>query len=129
MLTDTDFIDADIQALEAELVSVTGMLRTCIARNAANSMSEEAYHTTYASLCSRFEETEFKLNSLRHQRDKMKADSITIGGMMFALGELDTLPIDFDENLWQGTVDHVTVYADERVVSHFKDRKEIATRL
>lgn len=59
----------------------------------------------------------------------MKADSITIGGMMFALGELDTLPMDFDEKLWQGAVDYVTVYPDERVVFRFKDGKEIVTRL
>ena len=44
----------------------------------------------------------------------MKADAITIGGMMFELGELDSLPVAFDEKLWPGTVDHVTVHADER---------------
>lgn len=59
----------------------------------------------------------------------MEADAITIGGMMFELGELDTLPVTFDEKLWHGTIDHVTVYADERVVFHFKDGKEIVTML
>ena len=59
----------------------------------------------------------------------MNADAITIGGMMFELGELDDLPLTFNEKLWQGTVDHVTVYADERVVFRFKDGKEIETRL
>ena len=129
MLTDTDFIDADIQALEEELTTITGMLRLCIAENAANTMTEETYRTTHAELCNRFEETEAKLAALQKQRDKMKADAITIGGMMFELGELDTLPVTFDEKLWHGTIDHVTVHADERVVFHFKDGKEIATRL
>ena len=59
----------------------------------------------------------------------MKADAIAIGGMMFELGELDTLPIAFDEKLWQGTIDHVTVHADERVVFVFKDKVEITTML
>ena len=129
MLTDTDFIDADIQALEEELTTITGMLRLCIAENAANTVTEETYRTTHAELCSRFEETEAKLAALQKQRDKMKADAITIGGMMFELGELDTLPLTFDEKLWHGTIDHVTVHADERVVFHFKDGKEIVTRL
>ena len=40
-----------------------------------------------------------------------------------------SLPVAFDEKLWHGTVDHVTVHADERVVFHFKDGKEIVTRL
>ena len=129
MLTDTDFIDAVIQALEEELTNITGMLRLCIAENAANTMTEETYRTTHAELCSRFEETEAKLAALQKQRDKMKADAVTIGGMMFELGELDTLPVIFDEKLWHGTIDHVTVHADERMVFHFKDGKEIVTML
>ncbi len=129
VLTDTDFIDEDIRTLEEELTAVTEMLRLCIAENAANTMTEETYRTTHAELCSRFEGTEAKLAVLQKQRGKMNADAITIGGMMFELGELDTLPVDFDEKLWQGTIDHVTVHADERVVFHFKDGKEIVTRL
>ena len=102
MLTDTDFIDADIQVLEEELTTITGMLRLCIAENAANTVTEETYRTTHAELCNRFEETEAKL---------------------------DTLPVIFDEKLWHGTIDHVSVHADERVVFMFKDGKEIVTRL
>ena len=92
-------------------------------------MTEETYRTTHDELCSRFEETEAKLAVLQKQRDKMKADAIAIGGMMFKLGELESLPLTFDEKLWNGTVDHVTVHADERVVFRFKDGKEIVTRL
>lgn len=128
-LTDTDFIDADIQALEEDLTTITGMLRLCIAENAANATTEEAYRTTHAELCSRFEETEAKLAALQRRREKMKADAIAIGGLMFELGELTALPLTFDEKLWNGTVDHVTVHANERVVFRFKDGKEIVTRL
>ncbi len=111
------------------MTTVTGMLRLCIAENAANTMTEEAYRATHAELCSRFEETEAKLAALQIRQDKMKADAITIGGMMFELGELDTLPVVFDEKLWHSTIDHVTVHANERVVFRFKDGKEITTRL
>ena len=48
---------------------------------------------------------------------------------MFELGELDAMPVDFDEKLWNGAIDHVTVYADERVVFVFKDKAEITTTL
>ncbi len=115
--------------MEEELTAVTEMLRLCIEENAANTMAEETYRATHADLCSRFEETETKLAALQRQRDKMKANAIAIGGMMFELGELDTLPIAFDEKLWNGTIDHVIVYADERVVFVFKDKAEITTTL
>lgn len=129
VLTDTDFIDEDIRTLEEELTAVTEMLRLCIAENAANTMTEETYRTTHDELCSRFEETEARLTSLQQRREKMKVDAIAIGGMMFELGELTDLPLTFDEKLWNGTIDHVIVYADERVVFCFKDGKEITTRL
>lgn len=129
VLTDTDFIDEDIRSLEENLTTITGKLRLCITENAANTVTEETYRTTHAELCSRFEETEAKLAALQRQRDKMKADAIAIGGMMFELGELTALPLTFDEKLWQGTIDHVTVQADERVVFVFKDKAEITTTL
>ena len=59
----------------------------------------------------------------KNNATKMNADAITIGGMMFELSELDDLPLTFNEKLWQDTVDHITVYADERVVFRFKDGK------
>ena len=119
------FIDADIANLEEELSAVAAMLRVCIEQNAANTVTEESYRAAHDDLCSRYKEIQTKLATLQKQRDKMKADAITIGGMMFELGELDDLPLTFDEKLWQGTVDHVTIYADERVVFRFKDGKEV----
>lgn len=48
---------------------------------------------------------------------------------MFELRELGELPIAFDERLWHGLIDHVTVYHDERLIFHFKDGSEIAEQL
>jgi hypothetical protein len=48
---------------------------------------------------------------------------------MFELRELDELSITFDERLWHGLIDHVTVYDDERLVFHFKDGSEIVKQL
>lgn len=111
------------------MTAVTEMLRLCIEENAANTMTEETYRATHADLCRRFEETEARLTSLQKRRNRMNADAIAIGGMMFELGELDSLPVAFDEKLWHGTIDHVIVHADERVVFRFKDGKEIVTML
>ena len=47
--------------LEEELTTITGMLRLCIAENAANTVTEETYRTTHAELYNCFEETEAKL--------------------------------------------------------------------
>ena len=59
----------------------------------------------------------------------LHAEALRIGGFMFELRELGELPIAFDERLWHGLIDHVTVYHDERLVFHFKDGSEIIEQL
>lgn len=49
--------------------------------------------------------------------------------VLFELTELDTLPITFNERLWNAAIDRVTVYAVERVVFLFKDGKDITELL
>ena len=46
-----------------------------------------------------------------------------------AIIELDTLQLQFNPPLWHTTVDHVTVYADERLVFHFKNGSEVEVQL
>ena len=128
-LTDTDFIDEDIRALEHELEFTSEMIRICINGNASNTMSEEEYRVKHSELCKRFEGTEEKLNALKQKREQMRNDAVAIGGMLFELTELDALPISFNEKLWNTAIDRVTVYADERVVFHFKDGKDITKML
>jgi len=129
VLTDTDFIGEDIRGLERDLELLTGMIRVCINGSASNTITEEEYHAKHSELCARFQQTEEKPNGLRQQREQMQNDAIAIGGMLFELTELDTLPITFNEKLWNAAIDRVTVYADGRVVFHFKDGKDIAELL
>ena len=128
-LTDTDFIDDDIRGLEQELELISEMIRVCINSNASNTITEEEYHAKHGELCARFEQTEEKLKGLRQQRERKQSDAIAIGGMLFELTEMDTLPITFNEKLWNAAIDRVTVYADDRVVFHFKDGKDITELL
>ena len=37
--------------------------------------------------------------------------------------------LEYTDSLWNGLIDHVTVYADERLVFTFKNGKEIAEQL
>ncbi|MDD4475767.1 MAG: zinc ribbon domain-containing protein [Eubacteriales bacterium] len=128
-LTDTDFIDEDIHTKERELEMLSEMIRICINSNATNTISEEEYKTKHADLCRRFKETEQSLNALYSEREQMKNNAIAIGGLLFELTELKDLPIAFNEKLWNAAIDHVTIYADERVIFHFKDGKDITKTL
>ena len=59
----------------------------------------------------------------------MEAEALAINGMLFELMDLEQLPIEFDEKLWNATVERLTVYEDERLVFSLKDGTEITVLL
>lgn len=84
-LTDTDFIDEEIHAMEHELEITSEMILVSINVNAANTKSEEEYRAKHSELCKRFKDTEEKLNGLKQEMEQMRKDVIAIGGMLFEL--------------------------------------------
>ena len=128
-MTDTDFIDADIDQAEHELDLLSGMIRNCIMMNATAAMTEQEYQTQYRELSIRYEATKAEYESLLVRRKEMEELAIVIGGMLFRLTELPDIPATFDDALWHTLVDHVTVYNDERIAFTFTDGTEIITML
>lgn len=59
----------------------------------------------------------------------MEAESVSIGGMLTELTELEAPPIEFDEKLWHAVADRVTVYNDDRLVYSLKDGTELTIEL
>ena len=128
-LTDTDFIDDDIEACEREMDILTEMIRQTVMLNASATVSEEEYKRRYNDLIERYQAAEEKLNTLLAERKRMEAEALAIGGMLFELTELEAPPIEFDEKLWHAVVDKVTVYHDDRLVHSLKDGTEITIEL
>ena len=68
-------------------------------------------------------------DALRQQKERRQIQAEAIGGCLFAMSELDQLEITFSESLWNATVDHVTVHADERLVFRFKNGAEVTVQM
>jgi hypothetical protein len=128
-LTDNTSIDAECDELLREMDVVAGLIRSCIEENAAQAFDQASYLERYNGYVERYEFLKERYAKLQGQRESRDAEALRIGGFMFELRELDELPVTFDERLWHGLIDHVTVYDDERLVFHFKDRSEITEQL
>ena len=128
-MTDTAFIDADIEKAEHDLERLSGMVRSCIMMNASANLTEEAYRQQYSDLTRQYEEKKAEYKALLERRKNMEATAIVFSGILFWLTEMKEIPIDFDEALWNTLVDYVTVYADERIVFSFMDGTEITEML
>jgi DNA invertase Pin-like site-specific DNA recombinase len=128
-LTDNTSIDAECDELLREMDVVAGLIRSCIEENAAQAFDQASYLERYNGYVERYEFLKERYAKLQGQRESRDAEALRIGGFMFELRELDELPVTFDERLWHGLIDHVTVYDDERLVFHFKDGSEITEQL
>jgi chromosome segregation ATPase len=128
-LTDNAVIDAECEELIREMDVVAGLIRSCIEENAAQAVDQASYLERYNGYVDRYESLKERYTRLQDKREERDAEAIRIGSFMFELREISELPISFDERLWHGLIDHVTVYDDERLVFHFKDGSEITEQL
>ena len=95
-MTDTDFIDTDIEKAEHDLERLSGMVRSCIMLNASATLTEEAYTQQYTDLTRRYEEKKAEYESLLDRKKAMEATAVVFSGILFRLTELDEIPTDFD---------------------------------
>lgn len=128
-MTDTTFVDADLEEAGQKMELLSGMIRNCIMMNASATVGEREYQQQYAELTRQFEEQKERYEALQDRRKQMNETAIIFGGMLFELWELDEVPVTFKESLWHTLVDHATVYGDERIVFRFKDGTEVTTML
>lgn len=128
-LSDTDFIDTDIEQTERDLELLSGMIRNCIMMNATAALTEAEYQHQYTELTRQYESKKAEHTALLAQKESMESLDVVFSGILFQLTELQEIPAEFNESLWNTLVDHVTVYSDERIVFTFKDGAEIVTML
>ncbi|MGM9658352.1 MAG: recombinase family protein, partial [Eubacteriales bacterium] len=124
-LLDFTALDAESDDILRELDVVAGMIKHLVDENATQAKSQTAYIGQYNSLVERYENLQSRYDTLQQPKERRQIQADAIGGCLFALEELDLLQITFSEPLWHTVVDHVTVYADERLVFHFKNGSKV----
>ena len=128
-LMDTAAIDTECEELLQEMDVVAGLIQKWINENAVNAIDQDEYISRYNSLVERHEKAQNRYDTLQKKRDRRLIQADIMSGFLFAITELDTLQLQFNPALWHTTIDHVTVYADERLVFHFKNGSEVEVRL
>ena len=128
-LMDTAVIDTECEELLQEMDVVAGIIQKCINENAVKAIDQDEYISRYNALVERHEKAQNRYDTLQKKRDRRLIQADVMSGFLFAITEFDTLRLQFNPPLWHTTVDHVTVYADERLVFHFKNGSDVEVRL
>ena len=126
-----DFSESNTRCNELmdEMEIVSELVKKLINENAASPMNQDEYISRYDGYTVRFNKAKDEYEKLRKAMEQRQLKADIISGFMFEISELDDLPIEFDEKLWNSVIDMVTVYEDERLVFKFKNGAEIEEQL
>lgn len=128
-LLDTAAIDTECEEMLQEMDVVAGIIQKCVNENAMQAIDQDEYINRYNALVERHEKLQSRYDTLQKKRERRLLQADAMSGFLFAITELDTLQLQLNQPLWHTTVDHVTVYADERLVFHFKNGSEVEVRI
>lgn len=124
-LTDTSDFDTEREQLESESEVVLELIHKCVSENAQKAQDQVEYQRKYENYCGRFEQAQFRLAEIADLCLERTAKRVKIQMFMEKLNGYSDLVLEFDEELWYSTVDHVTVYEDKRMIFTFRDGKQV----
>lgn len=125
-IVDTSGIVAELDSIDSEMELIAGMARQCIMQNAVPADGERIdYGRRYEELSDKFESLELRRSKLQKELEAKQSEADGIRNFLAALPAADNLPLEFNEDLWRATVDHVTVIGDEKLVFTLKGGSEI----
>ena len=119
-LTDCSAIETEIAEVMGEIEVISELVRKAISENSRAAQDQDEYNRKYDSLVKRYETAQKKLTALNEEKQRRNDQADAFGAFMFELMEYDEPPTAFDEKLWALVIDTVTIYADGRMVFHFR---------
>jgi len=124
-LTDTSALDKESVKLQCECEVVAEMLRKCIEENAYTAIDQAQYQEHYTGLKERYETIKKGLGEIDDKRLECNAKRESIEAFIQMLRNSDTLLIEFDEELWNATVETVKVNSEHDITFAFKAGMEL----
>lgn len=128
-LLDFSDIDSECSALTEEMETLSLRIEKLIAENAVTEMEQSDYRNKYGKLAARFEAAQKRLTTLDKKKKLRKAEAGELKAFADLLREGRPAELGYSDTLWNGLIDRVTVYEDERLIFAFKNSAEITERL
>nr|WP_205610207.1 recombinase family protein [Clostridium sporogenes] len=125
VVTDTSRLDKESNKLKSEIEIVTEMLRKCVEENAHNALNQAEYEERYKALAARYESIKKDIEGIKEKRLEKSVKHKRIVEFIKELEQRKELITEFDEELWNGTVEKVMVNTEEKIMFVFKDGIEI----
>ena len=120
-LTDHAALDFEAKLQTEEVDVLTELIRKCVAENATTPQDQKVYAERYMGLKARYEVATQRLKLIEDQRTERKQRRQKMLGFIRMLENSDELLTEFDEELWNATVEAVTVQVDGSIAFKWKN--------
>ena len=124
-LGDTTALEKEHRILDEQLGIDAKEVNDLITRNARVAQDQKEYNGRYDALVSRYEETEHRRDAVIEQIDKIMIRRRKIERFIESVKDLPELISEFDEGLWAGLVDSMTVHSKDRILFRLTCGREI----
>jgi predicted nuclease with TOPRIM domain len=124
-LTDTSKFDKESAKLQSEMEVVIELLNKCVEENAHSDLDQAEYEKRYKALAESFEDIKKGLEEINEKRLDRSAKCERIVAFIKELENRDGLVEEFDEELWNGTIEKVLVHSEDDITFVFKDDMEL----
>ena len=114
-LGDTAALEKERRILDEQLGIDAKAVNDLIARNTRVAQDQKEYNERYDALVSRYEDTGRKRDAVVEQIDQIMIRRRKIERFIESVKDLPELITEFDESLWAGLVDSLTVHGKDRI--------------
>lgn len=118
-LTDCSSLEKKVETLRFELEGVEALAKQLIDQNSKMVMDQNSYKLRYAALNKKHEDLEKDITAQKELISERTYKAMRLNGFLDELEKQDSLITEFDENLWNASIEVITVYKEGRLVFRF----------
>ena len=112
----TTALEKERRILDEQLGIDAKAVNDLIAQNARVAQNQTEYNERYDALVSRYEETERRRDEVADRINQIMVRRRKLERFIESIKDLPELITGFDESLWAGLVDSMTVHSKDRIV-------------
>ncbi len=125
LLADTSALESRLAEAHDALDTITGRMRRFMAENTQQVQNQAEYEQRWNEMNDERTKTIKRVENIKSEITQSVARKSKISRYLEELRQVGDIVAGFDENLWQATVESITVNADKTLVFTFRDGTEI----
>ena len=128
LLADTSELEKKLEKLQGEHDSLLNRMYRYVEENKREIQDQGEFNRRYCKLAEEFRESGTQLNQIKDEILEQSARKEKIRRFLDELRQMNDLVTEFDENLWNATIELVTVHMDKTLIFTFRDGTEISAK-